>query len=770
VRLYRTAGVACAVAVAAGLIVADQPAVSAQTTSTYGLTIPAGHPRLWWNAERIERAKAWLEANPFTPVPEDGVGLAMRCLLTGEASDCQAAVAIAMNTVCKNKACNSSDPVAGVAADDARWEGENVILIYDWFYQHFSAEQRTTLIERWNTYFSNLRAHHWGGPPMVQSNYNWGYMRNEIEWGIATWGENPEADANLRHGLVDRWQDNIVPYWKTAGGRGGVFQEGSAYGSAIGEYSNVPFGSATLLGRDLYRETNFFREAVMYVIYATLPAPTFNVWNGMFFPEVFPFADDERFLDGGMPARSNYGGFMQAMADYWRDVPIGEYARRWVTTVNPVRARHITAVDRGGNERDFSTLPLDYFAAGARFMYTRNQWGPAATAVNLQLGATDDEGHRHNDSGSWQIWRNGRWLSRETTGYSNEIAGYGGATVDTNNFAAHNTLLVNGKGPAPSYQNGPSVMTRLESTPDYSYAAVDMTESYRATHPKLENPAVAYVEREFVFIRPLETLLIFDRVETYTATTPVTFLARFETQPQRETKHVVAAINGAEAIRVATLVPANPTYRPIVAEGGKVGQYRLEVETSGSKETHLLNVVQAKGAADPDLESTVIDRGSSYTVTLTHPTRGSATLTLQKDTDGSRGTIAVGGNTYTLTDRVAQVTVTDDGPVWGPGVEPPAPATGIAAVGSQITQALRTMRGSDSWPARIGRSLDHPGFFAKVAGGLLASFLLFRYVTYPALLWVLAKAHAPRPRRPARRRRRRSSVAESRPRTPSLEH
>lgn len=44
----------------------------------------------------------------------------------------------------------------------------------------------------------------------------------------------------------------------------------------------------------------------------------------------------------------------------------------------------------------------------------------------------------------------------------------------------------------------------------------------------------------------------------------------------------VTAINGPQALRVTTLVPASPTYRPVVAEGGPVGQYRLEVETSGA--------------------------------------------------------------------------------------------------------------------------------------------------------------------------------------------
>jgi hypothetical protein len=94
------------VLVTCGFITVRPSAVSAQATA-YGLTIPDAHPRLWWNAERIARAKTWLDANPFAPKPEDGLGFATRCVIAGDAADCHAAVAYAMNIVCRNAACNS---------------------------------------------------------------------------------------------------------------------------------------------------------------------------------------------------------------------------------------------------------------------------------------------------------------------------------------------------------------------------------------------------------------------------------------------------------------------------------------------------------------------------------------------------------------------------------------------------------------------------------------------------------------------------------------
>src|SRR5262245_21527723 len=170
----------------ATLLLGAEPAVTSAQTSSQGLTIPAAHPRLWWTADRITRGRAWYQSNPFTPPSNDPLGMATRYVLTGEASYCQAAVTYAMNQLCTDAACNSSDPNYGLAADGAGWEGEKVILVYDWCYDYFTQSQRDTLINRWNTYFSNIRLHTWGGPTMVQSNYNWGYMRNEIEWGIST--------------------------------------------------------------------------------------------------------------------------------------------------------------------------------------------------------------------------------------------------------------------------------------------------------------------------------------------------------------------------------------------------------------------------------------------------------------------------------------------------------------------------------------------------------------------------------------------------------
>lgn len=135
----------------------------------------------------------------------------------------------------------------------------------------------------------------------------------------------------------------------------------------------------------------------------------------------------------------------------------------------------------------------------------------------------------------------------------------------------------------------------LESRGAYAYAAVDLTPAYRATrHPVLDNPAVVRVEREHLFVRSLETLLVFDRVESTSGSQPKLFLAQLRDRARRG--RCIAHGHGhqrPQAMRMTTLVPAAPTYRPVVNEGGPVGQFRVEVETSGSAQSNFLHALQA---------------------------------------------------------------------------------------------------------------------------------------------------------------------------------
>jgi hypothetical protein len=234
-------------------------------------------------------------------------------------------------------------------------------------------------------------------------------------------------------------------------------------------------------------------------------------------------------------------------------------------------------------------------------------------------------------------------------------------------------VLVNGAGIGVGERNGSPIVTRLESRPEYSFAAVDLSPAYRnnvccSGHPERDNAAIKHLEREFLFIRSLETMVIFDRILAADAgnisaeNVVKTFLAHFEQAPRIDDANHVTAANGPQTLRLTTLVPARARYQ-VVREGG-VGQYRLEVNDSGSAQSYFLHVLQARDTSKANLTASVDDNKNSYTVTLEDPQHGPVRLIFNKGMTSSGGGITIGGREMSLTARVQDITVTDEGPVW----------------------------------------------------------------------------------------------------------
>jgi len=103
-----------------------------------------------------------------------------------------------------------------------------------------------------------------------------------------------------------------------------------------------------------------------------------------------------------------------------------KHARAWLATTNAGRSWMFNALGGTGSAADFADLPLDYYAPGANVFDMRTAHDANAMQVHLQLGTPGGTEHRHNDAGSFQVWRKGRFLTRETAGYSDQIAGFMG--------------------------------------------------------------------------------------------------------------------------------------------------------------------------------------------------------------------------------------------------------------------------------------------------------------------------------------------------------
>lgn len=613
--------------------------------------IPSGHPRLFFDQARLSRAKQWYAANPFDP--EEPIDAAFHYLLTGNTGSARQAIQSALNTTFS---------VSGTASDDARWEGETVILTYDWCHDQMTETERRTLIDRWNGYIDALNAKSWGGIGMEANNYYTGYMRNAIEWGIATWGENDRATAILEHGVTTRWTNSFLEFAESDG-VGGVPHEGTQYGRGQMNYFTVPLTTMGLLGRNAWAETNHFKHMIYYFIYSMSPSPVFSDGGSAY--ETFPFSDDEGWLEGETAALQDVGTFLAPLVEVWQGTKLAGYVQRYLDLTEAPMARFAEAVRVTATPEPFDQLPLDYYAPGIRFFYTRSSWASDAMLINLQLGIPQREGHRHLDAGSFQIVRGGRWLSRETVSYNDAIAAWNnGPADDARAGYGHNTLLFQGRGPIEDAIRQPTVV-RLESRPDHSYLAVDLTDAYRPEGGG-SGPA-SKVVREFLFVRPLDSLVVLDRMRTGSASTVKSFIVHSETTAPMLSTGAALIRNGDQVLQVMTLVPSNAQSRS-VNEGGEVGQYRLEVDTSGAAESAFLHVLHGRDMTAPALVASVEESSTEYRVTLTHPSRGSAVVVFQKGIDalgGSFGYAASGSPSPSpLIDGIQTQHITDDGPVW----------------------------------------------------------------------------------------------------------
>lgn len=712
---------------------------SGPVASAAGLSIPASHPRIWYSAAggspgaaRLARAKAYLASHP---IPLDHwrpstkmMQHALWSLITGNPGEEADDDGPAHGCVA------AADWLAGFnfpSIDEARWSGENAILIYDWCHAQIPAATRATLIDKWNTRIAQLNANPWGGLYQPANNYFWGYLRNSLLWGLASYHENPQAQAFIDHALDKRYRDaagtappgSAFARWYDRFGTGGVSLEGGQYGPYLLGYPVLAFASARDYGHDAWSAVPFWRDAVWFLHYATTPGRTRKYDGASLRWELFPFNDDQFFVNAGSAENAAYADFLGAMILRDPGTSIARQAWDWLARTGVAPSwwigSELAATSVPGAA---PALPLDYYAAGAKFLYGRGGAQADATAFLFQLGAVNayldtgspaffefgGVGHSHNDAGSFQLWRKGRWLTRETTGYGSPDAVRGwnnGTTAHPNEAVAHNTVLFEGRGQiVGDLVRGSPVVLRLHSAPQFVHVAVDLTNAYRAHvdapwEMDEDWPFAERVVREFLYLRALDALVVLDRVKSGSASLDPAYagyggphLSAAQVRksfvlhatgaggnesgnPFTLGTGKASAIVGDQRLDLATLLPSTPAYR-VIEEGGNVGQFRLEYDVSGAAQSYLLNVVSLRDAGEASLSASLTENGTQWQLALSDPLRGSATVVLQKGETSVGGSVAIApGAPVALRADVQAMQVTDEGPVWQ-GAQVPLIGTG----------------------------------------------------------------------------------------------
>lgn len=686
------------------------------TNTIDGLNIPTGHPRLFWNAGRVATAQAWVKSTGYaglttSPRPLDDYDVAFTCFVMNVSAACTQAITDA------GSFSPSSTNGGGTGDDKMRALGEQRILIRDWLSPGcgkascLTSEQVATFDTNWSLWQSNQDAatQTWGNVGMPVSNYFCGQFRNDFDFGIASYIDNVNATANLHYGAVNRWNDLLNFVSPTGTGKNAALgnalysQEGGGeYGRYCLNYYALPLASSAVLGRDMWTETTAFKSGVLQTIYNTMLVPTTSrsMWDG------FTWGDDENWINGagcgyishngpdghggcGMSSQY-YGDFMQAAATEYNAKNTGRYARQWISTVNPAIGPLFKSVDPGGTALAFSNLPLDYYSSGAQYMYLHDTWASTGTAMLWQMGLNQGgnpspslaigTGHWHIDAGTFQVSRKGVNIIRETMGYSETVAGYNGVgTTSAAGGLAHNVPLVGGQAGVmeQEYSDGPGVVKRLESQPNYAFAAADLTLTYHNNvvdpgKTSRENSSAVSVVREYYYFRGINVVVIVDRLQTDTATRGTTFVSHCETNPTAVSA-TVKCIDGTQEALYTALVPAAPTVS-IVAENANgataaAWQYRIEANNSNpgnvvSYNIYTIQLGEASGfsALTPGIVDSTPESPSSGTFTITLGANDS--LVINKGIASSGGTITAAGSTKALAAAVQGMTITDNGPAW----------------------------------------------------------------------------------------------------------
>ena len=715
--------------------------LNVQPLTVDGLTIPASHPRLFWNAAKLAQAQQWWTGHSYTPNytnpnPFDPYDTLLACELTNNQTWCDAQINWAVNLSATS--CYQSS-----GCDPMRVNGEAVMLTYDWLYAQMTAAQRATIINNWNTWQNYPDTDDsWGNTGMPSSVDFAGGLRTDFSLGVATFGDNAAATSFIDYALNNRWAaevnfaspSGVVPLG--AKGYGMPAQESSQHGQYFLDYHAVPLATSALLGRDLWQESSAFKAGVLQTIYDTLPTPT--VSRGLY--DGWTWSDDDSWSagaglygGGGMQSRY-YGDFMMAAAQEFPSTAIGKVARQWINTVNPNIAPMWMAIDPGGSAQALSTLPLDYYASGPQFAYWRNNWNTNASSLFLQMGQSFGVGHTHFDVGNFQWFRGGSYLIRETPSYYTTIAGFNSVgTADVSSGYAHNVPLIGGlPGAVDSCTDSNAIVKRMESQSAYAYMDVDTSGTYTNNvcdpgRPERENLYAQHVEREFIFFRDIEMLLILDRLQADTPSRSKTFVSHCETSPVSIDGTHYTCVDGSQQASYSVLLPATPALTVVneAANGATCAssecQYRLEVDDNSpiGTQSYFLVAIQGLNAGGTVLTPTVQDNGTSWAVTLD----ANHSVTLNKGMVSAGGSVTISGATTNLRADAQTMTITDDGPVWGPSITtaPVAPTITTAPVNQTVTAGqTATFTVVAAGTAPLGYQWQKNG--ASIAGATAASY------------------------------------------------
>ena len=611
------------------------------------LSYPTQHPRIYLTPNRARLQAALAQGTPAavrfrTKVDQwlGGASLwgfqswngALLSQLTGNTAYCTKSVTEVQAQVAAAETAIAAGQRPVVASDSYLQIGEligDLALVYDWCFAQVTSTQRARWIAYanqavWNVWnYSQARwgsqAAPWSGWSVnnPSNNYYYSFLRATMLLGLATRGENTQADAWLVKFRDEKILGQLVPRFN-ADLVGGGSREGTGYGVAMRRLFELYLMWQATTGEDLATMTSHTRSSLLAFMHQIVPT----------LDRVAPTGDHAR--DATAAFFDYHRDYLQELMMIFPASPVAQRARSLLaaSSVPAMTNAFMLAYDFINDTSAIQPLPLDglnttYHARGIGEIYSRSGWDKGATWINMIAGPYT-ESHAHQDQGSIMIYRGG-WLA-----YDANVQSKSGLSQTP---ASHSLVRIDRSGaPVRQVAVTTSTLAALHQGQGYMHAAADLTPAYNGS------TAVQKVQRELVYLQP-NIVVVYDRVQTASDTTQTWQLA----------VPVAPAISGATAtianaghsLSVTRIAPSSATMSVYncLGDADLKGGFRLDERLPGGDQRYL-HVLAVDGAVSSASAS------GATGVTLNLASGGTATVSFARDTVGA--TLTRNGVTTTL--------------------------------------------------------------------------------------------------------------------------
>lgn len=377
----------------------------------------------------------------------------------------------------------------------------SLAVVYDWAYDLMTPAQRTRWINYanqtvWNVW--NYQQAKWGNTTYAWSgwsvdnpsnNYYYSFLRATMLLGLATHGENPQAQRWLDKFRVEKMEGQLFPTFNRELAGGGS-REGTGYGTAMKGLWQLYDWWEKSTGERIATRTPHTLASMAHLMHSIVPT----------LDRLAPTGDHAR--DSSAALFDYHREYLLELQALFPDEHLSGIARTLLesSSVPQMKNSFMFFSDFLYEQPDLPARPLaelstTYWAPGTGQLMMRSAWEPSATYANFICGPYT-ESHAHRDQGSFVLFK-GAWLATDANVFSRS-----GIEQDEE---LHNLVrFESGGAPVKQAYGTNCSLAALADNRQFTYASARVTASYR-------NPgAVQKSEREFLFIKP-DVLVVLDR-------------------------------------------------------------------------------------------------------------------------------------------------------------------------------------------------------------------------------------------------------------------